>query len=221
LKGRETSLILREATDPRDRLVALSFDDGPSVWTETILDALRDHGARATFFVVGRSIAGREGTLRRAFREGHEIGNHTTTHPNLSRKRAWSVRRELSATNSLISRTLGVAPRLFRPPYMAYTDTTLRVAGAQGLRWTVLDSERVSPKDFRMEDPEAIAEEVVASIRPGAVVDLHDGRPPGEQSTATLPSRQPTADAVPLILERLGASGYRFVTVSELFELSS
>src|SRR5581483_7890592 len=57
--------------------------------------------------------------------------------------------------------------------------------------------------------------------RGGRRVDLHDGRPPGEQSTATLPSRQPTADAVPLILERLGASGYRFVTVSELFELSS
>src|SRR5258708_15362928 len=102
------SLVIHEVPDPAVRAIALTFDDGPSEWTEPILDTLRDHGARATFFVVGGSIAGREETVRRAVREGHEIGNHTATHPDLTSRRRRSIRRELAVANRLIEQALGM-----------------------------------------------------------------------------------------------------------------
>jgi peptidoglycan/xylan/chitin deacetylase (PgdA/CDA1 family) len=97
----------------------------------------------------------------------------------------------------------------------------LAVAATLGLEWTVLDSPGVSPKDFKLDDSGAIAEAVVSAIRPGAIVDLHDGRPPRERPGSTLPTRQATADAIPLVLARLTGAGYRFVTVSELFGLAA
>jgi peptidoglycan/xylan/chitin deacetylase (PgdA/CDA1 family) len=215
------SLLLREREHSPEPAVALTFDDGPSDLTVSILDALRDYGAHATFFVIGRSLAGREETLRRAVQEGHELGNHTTSHPDLTRCGRWRIRRELARTNHAIERTVGARPRLFRPPYMAHDERVLTIAGKLGLMWTVLDSDGVSPKDYRMDDAGEIAEALVSSIRPGAIVDLHDGRPPREPQGSTLPTRHATAEAVPLVLGRLIQAGYRVVTVSELFELDA
>jgi len=98
------------------RLVALTFDDGPSEWTAPILDVMKEHGARATFFVIGEAIEGRESVLRRTAAEGHEIGNHTWSHPALTTIPLDRVREELDFAGDTIERVLGARPRLFRPP---------------------------------------------------------------------------------------------------------
>lgn len=98
-------------------LVALTFDDGPSQWTEQILDLLAANGARATFFVCGVAVEGREDTLRRCVAEGHEVANHTHTHPELRDLDRAAVFAELESASAAIESVTGARPRRFRPPY--------------------------------------------------------------------------------------------------------
>ena len=194
------------------RLVALTFDDGPSEWTAPILDVMKEHGARATFFVIGEAIEGRESVLRRTAAEGHEIGNHTWSHPALTTIPLDRVREELDFAGDTIERVLGARPRLFRPPYFDHSDEVDRVAAEAGYGPPVLCT--IDPSDWATESPEAIVETVLAQIRAGSIVDLHDGRPRGESGSTE--SRQPTVDAVRKIVPALVAEGYRLVTVPEL-----
>jgi peptidoglycan/xylan/chitin deacetylase (PgdA/CDA1 family) len=190
--------------------IALTFDDGPSAWTPHILDLLRRYGGRATFFVLGESIAGREDVLRRAAAEGSEIGNHTYSHEHPGFVGDEELRSELTATSELVERALGFAPRLVRPPYGEDAERFTRIALGLGLGPTVLWS--IDPKDWLEPPADAIAEHVVRAARPGAIVDLHDGfrtRPDARD-------RQATVGALERVLPVLAARGYAFLTVSEL-----
>jgi peptidoglycan/xylan/chitin deacetylase (PgdA/CDA1 family) len=195
-------------------VVALSFDDGPSEWTGAILDLLRLHEAKATFFVLGEAIAGREDTLRRIADEGHEIGNHSMTHPRLVTCDDRTIRDELERANRLIEATVSVAPTVFRPPRFEYDERVLRVARDVGFRRTALAS--VAPHDYSTSNPHLIATLVSSSVTPGAIIGLHDGRPANEPDEESLPGREGTVAAVGLMLPRLLERGYRIVTVSEL-----
>ena len=194
-------------SDVQAPLVCLTFDDGPSASTPAILDALRAHGARGTFFVLGESIEGREEVLARVLREGHEVGNHTHSHPHAMRLED----AELAHDIARCQRLLGGAPTLFRPPYGEDAVRCERIAAERGLATTVLWS--VDPQDFLERDPGAIADAIVEGAAPGAIVDLHDGWP---QVTSTVRDRTPTAEALALALPRLAERGFRCVTVSEL-----
>jgi peptidoglycan-N-acetylglucosamine deacetylase len=189
------------------KLVCLTFDDGPSESTPAVLEALREHAARATFFVLGESIEGREQVLARTLSDGHEVGNHTYSHPH-----AMDLDdAELGHDIARCQRLLGGAPTLFRPPYGEDALRASRVAGERGIATTVLWS--VDPRDYLERDPQAIADVILAGAATGAIVDLHDGWP---RVTSTVADRTPTADALRIALPRLSALGYRFVTVSEL-----
>lgn len=203
--------------DLRERVVALTFDDGPSEWTDPILDALRDAGARATFFVIGEAVRGREGILRRIAREGHEVGNHTMRHPWLDQVRRRRVRHELVETNRVIAAVLGTRPTVFRPPSFRRNVAVLEVARAVGFDPVILASAHTNDHD--RENADAIVEALLPSVCPGAIIDLHDGRPPGDpprKDGGTRDDRWPTVQAVPLLLSAFG--DYSFVTVSELLE---
>lgn len=194
------------------RELALTFDDGPSEWTPGLLDVFGEHGARATFFVLGASVAGREETIRRAVAEGHELGNHAYSHTDPAALSDEALRGELERTSALLEKITGARPRHFRPPY---ADTDFRVATlarAAGLAHTVLRS--IDPVDWDTPEPEAISRRVLDEARPGAIVCLHDGIPPGG-GTGT-PTRQPTVDAIRTIVPELGRRGYSLVTVTEL-----
>lgn len=198
-----------------ERVVALTFDDGPSDWTEPILDTLRDAGAHATFFVVGDAVRGREGTLRRMVAEGHEVGNHTMRHPWLDEVRRRTVRRELEEANRVIAGVIGARPTAFRPPSFRRNVAVLEVARSLGFDPVVLASAHTNDHDC--DDAEAIVAAILPSVSPGAIIDLHDGRPPGDPPAAvggTRDDRWPTVRAVPLLLSAL--PDYRFVTVSDL-----
>lgn len=193
------------------REVALTFDDGPSEWTPDLLDVLGAHGARGTFYVLGASIPGREAVVRRTAAEGHELGNHCATHLDPAGLSDEELRVELDATSEAIREITGAAPRTFRPPYAGRDERVARVAAEAGLRPTVLRS--VDPADWRTDDPSEIAERVIAGLRPGAIVCLHDGIPPANRGTG---SRVATVTALEPILRALQARRLAAVTVSEL-----
>lgn len=188
-------------------LLALTFDDGPSPSTPAILDVLAEHGARCTFFVLGESIEGREEVLARLEPEGHEIGNHTFSHPH-----AMALEdAELAHDIVRCQRVLGGRPTLFRPPYGEDPRRSARIAAERGIETTVLWS--VDPQDFLERDPAAIARVIVDGAAPGAIVDLHDGWP---RVTSTERDRTPTAEALRIALPALAGRGFECVTMSRL-----
>jgi peptidoglycan/xylan/chitin deacetylase (PgdA/CDA1 family) len=191
------------ASDTTERVVALTFDDGPSPWTLPILDTLAEHRVHAKFFVVGDSIAGHEEILRRTRDEGHEIGNHTATHP-----RALDAD-ELRRAATAIEDVLGDPPALFRPPYFAYDDNVLRAGAECGYRHAVYAN--VYTNDWEATDGAVVAAEILAKVVPGCFICMHDGCPPHESC-----DRAPTAEAVRILVPELLARGYRFARVSDL-----
>lgn len=193
--------------------VALSFDDGPSPWTTAVLDTLAAHGARATFFLVGASLEAREDVVRRIHADGHEIGNHTWSHPSLTREcDEERVRSELLRTSDALEGILGVRPGLYRAPRYERDDRVDAVAALLGLRHARGD---VIPPDWHPRaSPRLIAAMAVQGARAGAIIGLHDGVPP--QEAAEEVTRQPTVEALALILPRLAERGLTCVPVSEL-----
>jgi peptidoglycan/xylan/chitin deacetylase (PgdA/CDA1 family) len=194
------------------RRVALTFDDGPGEWTEPILDALSQHGAHATFFVVGRAAGPRADLLRRMDAEGHEIGNHTWSHPWLARDCSdVRVREELESTNAAVTEIIGRTPIHFRAPHYDVDDRVLEVASGLGLAHAHGD---VRPPDWdeRCTAP-FITTFVARQAREDFVIGLHDGV---ASETTIGRSRQATVDAVRALLPRLFDRGLECVTFETL-----
>lgn len=195
--------------------LALTFDDGPSAWTEAVLDILAEHAAHATFFVIGSLAEARADVLRRMVDEGHEIGNHTWSHPWLARDCDDArVRAELERTNEVLTTILGAAPRRFRAPHYDVDARVEAVASQLGLTHTHGD---VTPPDWREGARSGfLATMILQGVRAGTVVGLHDGVPPkGSQASA---SRQPTVDAVAVLVPRLRERGLECVTATALLD---
>jgi peptidoglycan-N-acetylglucosamine deacetylase len=185
------------------KTVALTFDGGPSGYTPKIERILRRKGdIKATFFWVGSRVSGYEKVVRRVSSRGHEIANHTWTHPHLTRLSPGAIRSQLARTNRRLARLTGKRPTLFRPPYGEVNRRVRRIARSLGLRTVLWDADSI---DW-MSDCRAIVRRVAARVRPQAEVLLHDG---GGNRTATV-------CALPRIIRNLRSRGYRFVTVSEL-----
>jgi len=177
----------------------LTFDDGPSEWTPAILELLRDFDVKATFFVVGASIEGREGILLRADYEGHAIGNHTWSHPRLTDCTGAKIWRELKDTSAKIAEVTGTWPAAWRAPYYAADERVLAIATDLGLTRHV--KANIVPEDCFTDDAGLIYRRSMAGGE--GIVSLHDGIPPDGGSSACTKSRQPTVDAVRMILEAL------------------
>ena len=196
-------------------LVALTYDDGPSEWTVPILEHFAEHHGRATFFVLGNAIDGEErrATLRRTVAEGHEIGNHTFSHPgDLATLDEAVIREEIGRAQSSIREVAGVEPVYWRIPFLRTSERLLSVASTLGLTHVGCS---VMPGDWEL-DADEIAEGVRPHLRPGAVIVLHDGRPEDEPPELSRPTREETATATGTILEDMSRLGLRAVTVSEL-----
>ncbi len=205
-------VIERSGSSDDAKLIALTFDDGPDASsTPRILDILKGHRVPATFFVVGVNAEAFPGLLKRVYAEGHEIGNHTYSHPNLGEISLPRMTLELNATQRIIQHTLGVSTLLFRPPYAADSEPETpqeieAIFRAQQLGYLTI-SERIDPHDWEPGlTSEVIVSEILAEQANGRIVLLHDGG--GDRSA--------TVEALPKIITELRAQGYRFVTVSEL-----
>jgi peptidoglycan-N-acetylglucosamine deacetylase len=197
--------------------VALTFDDGPSEWSQPILNILARNDAPATFFVVGSTAERRRDLLERMTAEGHEIGNHMWSHPSLTEDCDDArVRRELQRTNELVAQVVGVPPQLFRAPHFAVDERVEAVASSLGLRHVSAD---VRPPDWHSRWTAKLTVTFVLNrVQPDSIICLHDGIPPAEADPA---QRQATVEAVEEFLPRLAERGVRFVTASRLLDEQS
>ena len=192
--------------------VALTFDDGPSAWTPIVLDLLREHEARATFFVIGQRVREHPDLVKRIVAEGHELGSHTLTHPRLTEIPEDEVRSEITGGLDAIEEVLGQRPKLFRAPGFHADARELAIVEELGLEAVFAD---VDPQDWRPErDSHTIFPLVLRELREGAIVDLHDGFPP--PPTRSRDNCTPTVEALDHLLPCLPAEGYEPVRISEL-----
>lgn len=182
------------------RCVALTYDDGPGVHTNRLLDVLGRENARATFFMLGDNVPRNAATVRRMRDMGMELGNHSRSHPNLTVLGVSGIRAQLADTQSRIRTASGVTPTVFRPPYGARNATVDAVAREQGMG-VILWS--VDPYDWRDRNASTVTSRVLGQAHPGAIILMHD-------------IHGTTVDAAPAIVSGLKARGYALVTVSEL-----
>lgn len=206
------------------RVVALTFDDGPNPpYTTEIVRWLKAHGAVATFFCVGRAVARYPEIVREEAAAGDAVGNHTWDHAHLLLERPTHQRRELQRTSAAIKVATGAAPTLFRPPFGGRDPEIVSLAGSLGMR-TVLWSIPLAG-DWNRPPAKVIAARILAKVKPGAIMVLHDGN---KGACGVVPhmaraacDRSQSVEAVKVIVSTLQAKGYRFVTVDELQRLAT
>ena len=177
-----------------------TFDDGPSEWTPQILDLLSAHNQRASFFLTGMYVARNADTIRRAYADGHRIGNHAWSHRRLTALNDDEVRAEIMQTQTEIRAVLGVTPRMWRAPFFDTDDRVLKIAAEFRLRH---EDANLIPEDWMATDPEALAAVILDEIGPGSIVSLHDGVPPDGGSLRCTDSRAVTVEALRLVLEAM------------------
>src|SRR5947207_3596221 len=187
--------------------IALTFDDGPNAaLTPKLLDLLAARHLKATFFVVGQNAADHPDILKRAVREGHEIANHSWSHPNLGKMSDDAVRRELQKTEDAIVAAIGKKPTLMRPPYGSITAHEKKwIHDEFGYRIILWD---VDPLDWKRPGPSVVTARILKETKAGSIVLSHDIHPP-------------TIEAMPATFDQLMRKGFKSVTVTELLGMAT
>ncbi|MCI9234131.1 MAG: polysaccharide deacetylase family protein [Bacilli bacterium] len=184
------------------KLIAFTFDDGPSIHTTYLLDKLKEHDAKVTFFVLGNRVETNQMVLKRAYQEGHEIGSHTYNHRNLLLLNDYARIQEIKETNQVIENIIGVKPTLLRPPYGNINEETKKISNMHIIEWGI------DTLDWKTKDKELIAKEIVDNAYDGAIILLHD-------------IYEFSVEGALLAMEKLKQEGYAFVTISEMAKLKN
>lgn len=187
--------------------IALTFDDGPhATLTPKLLDTLRARNVKATFYVIGRNVNANPEVAKRIVGEGHEIANHTWSHPSLSKLSAAGVSSELGRAHEEISKVTNVTTANMRPPYGAVNGRVRQIAkdefGYSTIMWSV------DPLDWKYRNSARVSSQLIAGAAPGAILLCHDIHPT-------------TVAAIPRTVDQLLAKGFEFVTVSELLAMDA
>ena len=183
-----------------NKVIALTFDDGPGPYTAHLLDVLDQYGAKATFFLIGSKVSSQANVVRSIHARGHQLGNHSWSHPELPKLPVDQIAGEIDRTNDAIKQATGVTPAILRPPYGAVNGVVLeqlRLRGMLSILWSV------DTRDWADRNSDIVCSRAVAGARPGAVILMHD-------------IHQTSVGAVPCILSALKQQGYSFVTVQGL-----
>ncbi|MED0669567.1 polysaccharide deacetylase family protein [Aneurinibacillus aneurinilyticus] len=190
----------------KKKLIALTFDDGPHpVYTRRVLKILDKHKAKATFFVVGERAKWYAPVIRQIHRRGHEIGNHTFTHPHMKHITAEQLQEEIRKTDQIVHSLTGTYPRFFRPPGGEITYAVLRSSERQKHPIAIWSYHQDS-RDWTHPGTAYIVSKVTSGARPGDIILFHDS---GLDQSQTI-------EAVDKVLAILSKQGYRFVTLSQL-----
>lgn len=194
---------------PQDgKRVSLTFDDGPTEqFTPQVLDILKAQQVPAAFFVCGKNAEQYPDLLRRIVAEGHEVGNHTYSHPYVYFKSRQRIAGEIDRTQAAIEKITGFRPKIFRPPYGARwfgLMPNLLDRGMHLILWSA------AGYDWK-KDAAGITQATLGEVKPGAVILLHDGR---ETRPGTEINRLPTVEALPAIIAAIRQRGYTFVPLS-------
>lgn len=189
------------------KYIAITFDDGPVASnTSRLLDMLRRRNIKATFYVIGERVQNNQALTRRIAAEGHEIGNHTWSHGNLTQMSDSKVRWELDKTRDAVVAAAGVKPRTMRPPYGALRQDQrswiFREYGYPTIMWDV------DPQDWKKPGAAVVSNRILSGTKNGSIILLHD-------------LHSASVDAVPATVDGLLRRGYKFVTVSQLIALTN
>ena len=182
------------------KVIALTFDDGPGPYTAHLLDILNQHDTKATFFLIGSKVSAQADVLRRMHAHGHQLGNHSWSHPELPKLPVNQIASEIDRTNDAIKQAAGVTPAILRPPYGAVNSAVLeqlRLRGMSSILWSV------DTRDWADRNSDIVCSRAVAGAHPGAIILMHD-------------IHQTSVNAVPCILNALKQQGYSFVTIQRL-----
>lgn len=202
----ETDLMSSVVTAARtnQKVVALTFDDGPDpLYTPQVLKILAEHDVKATFFVVGEDALIYPDLVIKEAQSGHEIENHTYTHPDLLKNTDLTPNEEIIWCHQVVADLTGRSPIYFRPPRRLFDHEILQLTDIYGYRmilWTICVESRFA------KTPEDMAKRTVKCVSPGSIILAHDGHL----------DRSRTVNALPLIIESLKKKGYKFVTLEEL-----
>ncbi|MGN0244297.1 MAG: polysaccharide deacetylase family protein [Lachnospiraceae bacterium] len=181
----------------KKKMVALTFDDGPGIYTKRILRALKKVDGRCTFFVLGSRVVNYENVLRKEYEIGCEVGNHTWSHPQLTKLSSVQVKNQIRNTDWTIKKITGQKTVLMRPPYGAWNKKVARSVGKPMIMWSI------DTLDWKHHNPQKTVSIVMSQVRDGSIVLMHD-------------IHETTAEAVERLIPKLHRRGYQFVTVSEL-----
>lgn len=193
-----------------EKFIALTFDDGPDeVFTPQILDILKKYNVKATFFVIGQKVEYNKNIVKREFDEGHEIGNHTFSHINVSKNGFKKIQKEIVDTQKAIKNVTGVYPKVFRPPYRAISKDMCEVIKQNDMNivlWSYVDA-----KDWSSPGVNQIVRSIEEGVQNGCIILLHD-------YNKIRTSKSQTIQALEIMIPDLLQKGYKFITVSELIE---
>ncbi len=198
-------IIYRVEIDPEEKVVALTFDDGPSPDTLKILQILQQYNIKATFFLLGENLSRYPEIVQQVVNEGHAVGNHTWNHPYepMSTVKAAA---EIDNTAAVIERLTGEKTQLFRPPGGILENGLADYARSQKY---VIVMWSIDTKDYQQPLATVLVDRVMTQAHAGAIILLHDGGGP----------RDRTVEALPMIISSLKQQGYRFVTIPELLQI--
>lgn len=194
--------IKKKNIDYNKKVVALTFDDGPSKYTKKILDILKKEEACATFFIVGNKALFYKEELQRMLKEGSEIGNHSYSHKWLNRLSENEFKEEINKTQKVIEDITGFTPKIFRPTYGGYSDKLKTYTDLNFILWNV-DSE-----DWKVKNTNKILNNIFKSVKDESIILMHD-------------NHEYSVKALKEIIDNLKNDGYQFVTVSELLEIQN
>ena len=194
------TILPKNNLDPSKKYIALTFDDGPHPQvTKQILQLLEKYNAKATFFMLGSRIQFYPALVQEVYDAGHEIGNHTWTHPVLTKMSAPAIQKEFESTELALKNAIGQNSTVFRPPYGAINDSVRALIPRQSVNWTI------DTLDWKYRDPNKLLPMVKNALHNNAIVLMHD-------------IHQSTADGLEPVLQYLQKEGYEFLTVSEILQ---
>lgn len=183
--------------DPNQKSVALTFDDGPSVYTEELLNILKKYDASGTFFVIGNKVEIYSDTMRRMVQEGNEIGNHSYNHKWLTKVSDQEFLNQINQTQQIVKKVTGFTPRLMRPTYGAVNQSLRKRSQLKIVMWDV------DTRDWESHNINRILKKTVQNTKNGSIILMHD-------------TKKQTVTILEKLLKQLKEEGYQFVTVSEL-----
>ncbi|MFG1707953.1 polysaccharide deacetylase family protein [Nonomuraea sp. M3C6] len=184
------------------KCIALTFDDGPGQYAGTLLDTLKKYHAKATFFLEGQYVKSRPAYVKRMAAEGHELGNHSYSHPDFTKSEAGTIRNEIKKTQDAVKKAAGVEPKLLRPPYGLADLQVSDIAAEFGMPmilWTA------GSEDWSSKNVQAIQKKTLEVAKPNGIILMHDWV-------------KQTVDGMPALIKTLQNKGYHLVTVSDIIK---
>jgi len=190
------------------KIAAITFDDGPNAhYTPILLKLFEEYNARATFYTIGQQLEANREVAIAAHQAGHELGNHTYSHPRLPDLAREQQLSEIELTEKLIVEITGSKPPTFRPPFLEFNNEGIHLL--ESLDYTIISAKNLSTEDYKQPGVDHILSNTREHVVPGSILLFHDG----------FGDRSQTMDTVRIILSEYTAQGFQFVTVSELLQL--